>query len=858
MHRVPILTKAVLFTLLLGGCTGSSPEGGDSSGPTLPTAAVEVVVDDAGIPHIYAQNDEDLFFGYGYQLARDRMLQIAMFRRFAYGRLSEVLGDDGPGSVGRDALMDDRFARIFNWKHYGKLDAELMAKEDPAYHALMRAWVAGINARVAEIGSGEVERPWGFGTEGLDRVPEPWIDDDPYVIRKMTQFGLDQTIEYEVFVTFAQRIAPQALEAIELFKPAQPTYILPPSERPQGQRAAAQPKKASRPAKAASAGGFDTDQRLASVRRLSHMKPLGSNSWSIDGQHTENGKPILAGDPHLGYSFSGVTYALHLNSKDAGGSFDVTGFSFVGTPGIFAGHNDKIAWTPTSSFADVMDTWAVRIEDGKAHIGGQLVDVVERVERIGVQGDDEPVEMTVLDVPGYGIIMPSSAVGSPISIADGGKEVLVNWTGFRARLSRNFLGLNRADSIDAFEAEVQRLPEMSYNFLAADASGITYRVGVEVPLRTSIGPGSEPFWTMDAENPDSLWTEARLGPDQLPHSRGGDRGWIVTANNDPFGFTDNGRVDDDPFYYGGLFPPGWRAKRIEDELKRLAETGDVTTEQIQALQMDVHSNLADEMLPVVSEVFATVGTDSALKEFEGRADLAQLVTLLTSDWDRQMKRDSAGALAFHAFAHLVTSAVIEDDLQPILYEVVLQSAPMYMLKIGSLALRGEYSNGDAVMQEGRSLVVMNALAQTAAFLTERFGSVDPSAYRYSDMRSSAMEYAYGRPMQPDVGNGSVDVPTDGGESTVNVAQSHFRDDGSIADRWRSRWGPIERQVMSFDDGGVPVSHANFALGNVADPSSPHFKGALDDWVEGRYRKMLFARDEIDEAAFERHSLPPAR
>jgi acyl-homoserine lactone acylase PvdQ len=223
-----------------------------------------------------------------------------------------------------------------------------------------------------------------------------------------------------------------------------------------------------------------------------------------------------------------------------------------------------------------------------------------------------------------------------------------------------------------------------------------------------------------------------------------------------------------------------------------------------------------------------------------------------------MKRDSAGALAFHAFAHLVTTAVIEDDLQPILYEIVLQSAPMYMLKIGSLALRGEYSNGDAVMQEGRSLVVMNALAQTAAFLTERFGTVDPSAYRYSDMRVSAMEYAYGRPMQPDVGNGTVEVPTDGGESTVNVAQSHFRDDGSIADRWRSQWGPIERQVMSFDDDGLPVSHANFALGNVADPSSPHFKGALDDWVEGRYRKMLFARDEIDEAAFERHSLPPAR
>ena len=89
--------------------------------PKLPKSAVEVLVDDAGIPHIFAQDDEDLFFAYGYQLASDRMLQLEMFRRFAHGQLSEVLGVNGPGSAGETSLIDDRFARIFNWKHWGKL-----------------------------------------------------------------------------------------------------------------------------------------------------------------------------------------------------------------------------------------------------------------------------------------------------------------------------------------------------------------------------------------------------------------------------------------------------------------------------------------------------------------------------------------------------------------------------------------------------------------------------------------------------------------------------------------------------------------------------------------------------------------
>jgi penicillin amidase len=294
--RLPIPSfPFLLFALALLGCSSTPSAEGAPDSLRLPVAAVEIFIDDAGIPHIYAESDEDLFFGYGYQLATDRMLQIEMFRRFAHGRLSEVLGSGGPGSVGDTALQDDRFARIFNWRHHGRLDAQLMAREDPSYHALMRAWVAGINARVADIHSGKVERPWGFGAEGLDREPEAWTDDDPYIIRKMTQFGLDQTIEYEVFVTFATRYAPQTLEAIQLFKPAHPVYIMPPEERP-ATKQAARHGGMSTPSQRASHDSSDMAPRLASLGRLSEMKPLGSNSWSIDGRHTASGKPIIAGD----------------------------------------------------------------------------------------------------------------------------------------------------------------------------------------------------------------------------------------------------------------------------------------------------------------------------------------------------------------------------------------------------------------------------------------------------------------------------------------------------------------------------------------------------------------------------------
>jgi penicillin amidase len=397
----------------------------------------------------------------------------------------------------------------------------------------------------------------------------------------------------------------------------------------------------------------------------------------------------------------------------------------------------------------------------------------------------------------------------------------------------------RVENIDEFEGAVDRMGEMTYNFVAADADNISYRVGVDIPARNRPADGRKPWQLMDGGDPEAIWPEGKfLAPEQKPRSRGASTGYIVTANNDPFGFTGDGDVTNDDFYYGAFFPPGWRASRIDAEVNRLIAAGPVSVDMMETLQMDAHSNLADDILPVMTTSYAAVGTDMDLAEFQNRPDLDQLVQVLT-DWDRQMTRDSSGAVAFHAFAHLLTQIVLQDDLTVIFFPIIMEAAPMYLLKVAMLALTDQYPTED-VFTEGKNRVVLMALDQTAAFLVDKFGTVDPSAYQFSDMRVSDLDYAYGRPVE------IKKVPTDGGETTVNVAQSTFFDGvGAPLDQWVAHWGPVERQVMSFDENGTPYSHANFALGNVADPASPHFDDALDGWVNGEYRKLLFARSEID-------------
>src|ERR1700761_7745110 len=53
---------------------------------------VEIIKDRWGISHIYAKSEEDLFFAQGYNVARDRLFQLEMWRRQATGTVAEILG----------------------------------------------------------------------------------------------------------------------------------------------------------------------------------------------------------------------------------------------------------------------------------------------------------------------------------------------------------------------------------------------------------------------------------------------------------------------------------------------------------------------------------------------------------------------------------------------------------------------------------------------------------------------------------------------------------------------------------------------------------------------------------------------
>src|SRR5690349_14335768 len=131
-----------------------------------PGGDIHLVRDSLGITHVYAESDGDAFFGAGYAMARDRLFQMELTRRGAFGTESELAGSGGLGN--------DIAARTMNFKKLGEQDAARQAKERPDEAKLAQAWCDGVNKRIAEIASGAVPRPYGMGAKELDFVPDPW------------------------------------------------------------------------------------------------------------------------------------------------------------------------------------------------------------------------------------------------------------------------------------------------------------------------------------------------------------------------------------------------------------------------------------------------------------------------------------------------------------------------------------------------------------------------------------------------------------------------------------------------------------------------------------------------------------
>ncbi len=254
-------------------------------------------------------------------------------------------------------------ARTFDFDRHACDSIALIAADRPDDYTLVLAYVTGLNRRIAEVRAGEAALQWGFGPAELDYLPEPLDVSDVVAIGQRINLGYSSTIEYDILYSLMTRLNANYAE-MPVFDRGPQRFIVATEGTVGVDRPAAPPKPP--------LTWTDEEAKafLAGVRALRDFTypGEGSNNWAVNAAFTDNGRPYIANDPHSSFHDPNTLYVQHLNSADAGGAFDVAGFSFVGIPGVQLGHNAKLAWAATTNFADQTDLHDVAITGGSVMV----------------------------------------------------------------------------------------------------------------------------------------------------------------------------------------------------------------------------------------------------------------------------------------------------------------------------------------------------------------------------------------------------------------------------------------------------------------------------------------------------------
>lgn len=435
------------------------------------TAEVRVVRDGWGIPHVFAPNDDDLFYAVGFVHAQERMWQMELLRRAGVGRLSEIFG--------RATLEQDKFLRHLGLRQAVLKDYENLSEE---MKEALTAYSEGINAWLR---SRRLNWPPEFML--LRFRPEPWRIEDCLAIKQV--MALILCADYASELVRARLVDKVGFErGLEIL------------EKDVG---AVSPEEVILPVSAGS---------------LALPGQGGSNNWVVAGSRTESGFPLLANDPHLELSLPSIWFELHLHSP----GFNVVGVTFPGVPLVVIGHNDFIAWGVTNSGADVQDLYVEKInEAGDSFLDPDGLKPLRKVEEwIRVRGEKNPVREEV-QWTSRGPILPKAPGREGVPLA-------LRWTIHEGgRIFESIFLLNKARNWSEFCRALALWDAPSQNVVFADIEGnIGYYLTGRIPLRKrSVALFPAAGWR--AEN---QW-QGYMEEDKKPNVLNPASGYIVTANH---------------------------------------------------------------------------------------------------------------------------------------------------------------------------------------------------------------------------------------------------------------------------------------------------------------------------------------
>lgn len=617
-----ILVLAFLWTVL----TRSIPDYNADWRVEGITAPVEIVRNNANVPHIFGATDADTYYGLGFAHAQDRLWQMTLMRRTAQGRLSEIFGP-------RTARIDELMRRLDLYT----LATQSVAHQDPEVIAALEAYSKGVNAWLMQVNAGALGRgaPEFFLFDPQIAV---WQPADSIAILKLMGVQLSGHLDAEVLrARMSMLLSPERLRDILPDDPNQAVATLPDyaslfPDMPASHAALRIP-----------------DDPLSPFPRM----PLAgaSNAWAASPKRAAAGGSLLANDPHLGFTAPTIWYLARLELQSGG----VIGGSIPGMPLLMAGRSEGFGWALTSSYLDDQDAYIEKLnpDNTEEYLTPDGWKPFETRRSIVMIRDSEPMTLT-LRWTENGPVLPGAHYDLA-SVTPQGHVASLAWTLLDPadRSMSAAMRLMQAGTIEDGLAAGEDFVAPSQNITLADRDGVAMVTVGKFPAR-------DPKHQTQGRIPSPGWLAENRWKGHLPYDS---NPRFVAPTSGILGNTNNKMID-------RAFPDHvsfeWGDTQRIQRWLRLMQMRDVhTRESFIEAQLDTVSPAARNLLPLIGAELWFTGEAAPENSPERRRQ--QAITLL-AEWNGEMNEHLPEPLIATMWLRVVQERLIRDELGPMAEE----------------------------------------------------------------------------------------------------------------------------------------------------------------------------------------------
>jgi penicillin G amidase len=723
------------------------------------SAPVKVQRDKLGIPHIFAANDRDLFFAYGAAMAQDRLFQLDWLRRKGAGRLAEIIGTDG--------LESDTVSRTVG---INRIAVEEWERLDAPTKEIVQSFSDGINAHINDC---KENLPIEFDL--LRYQPETWSPVDCLVIEGEFRWYLTGRFPIICMPELARRrLGDGALYDEYLLGGLDDESIL-------------------------HAGDYEADKAtntaLESIGQ-SMADPdasTGSNNWVIAADRTANKAPLVASDPHIAFEAVSCWYEAHLS----GGSFNVTGMSYVGMPAIMFGRNKKVAWGITNNICSLRDLYLERTSEehpGCFEYDGQWEPARELIEQIDVRGADSISKKIQFSRNGPLVseILPAPANDlGPVSL---------KWVGmFGGGWLTALLKMDQANNVAELHEAMKPWHVPTFSLVLADVDGeIGFRASGRIPVRTRNESGFRQGW-----DPADQW-QGMIPFEEMPAFDNPERGWIASANN---------RIapNDFPHRMFGCWVSGARATRIRE---LIGDNRQLTHNDMRDIQMDAKNLRAEASVP---------GLIARLESTQTESNLFQEAIEFLRGWNFHSEPESVATTIFNVFysgwCKTLSGARFESGAEA---DLMAKGVEPVAARLIAADPNEWFPNGDHQQELERTF------NEALAFLEDRFGAT-MSDWTWGKLHVMPLKHVLSN-------RGDLAELLNHGGAGVKGDMLTVCNTGSGVN-WTAASGGGYRMIADLS---TSTLHAVDGQSQSGQQGSEHYSDQYEDWLSGQYHQINLA------------------